>query len=101
MQEPVVLEVNPVADQAAGVLQRLEAVAVHALLLEQDRCITRRFDGVLLIYKVAPDLFAFHATLFALSNLWMVRKQLLSRRCGQGMSAPENRVGALKVAKTA
>lgn len=35
MRAPVVVEVDPVADQAAGVLQGFEAVTVHALLLER------------------------------------------------------------------
>lgn len=35
MWAPVVVEVNPVPDQATGMLQRFKAVPMHALLLER------------------------------------------------------------------
>ncbi len=35
MRAPVVVEVDPVPDQATGMLQRFEPVPMHALLLER------------------------------------------------------------------
>lgn len=62
VRTPVVVKVDPVADQAAGVLRRFEAVAMHALLLERadhalDQAVlleaVRRDE--LLSQAVAPD----------------------------------------------
>lgn len=62
MRAPVVVEVDPVPDQAAGVLQGLEAVAMHALLLELaddplDQAVLLRAmrRDELLAQPVAPD----------------------------------------------
>ena len=62
MRAPVVVEVNPVPDEATGVLQGLEAMPMHVLLLERadhalDQAVLLRAVGrdELLAQPVAPD----------------------------------------------
>ena len=62
MRAPVVVEVDPVPDEATGMLQRVEAVPMHALLLERaDHALGQAvlFGAVrrdeLLAQPVAPD----------------------------------------------
>ena len=54
MWAPVVVEVDPVADEAAGVLQRLEPVPMHALLLERA---DHPLDQAVLLRAVRRDEF--------------------------------------------
>ena len=52
MRTPVVVEVNPVPDEATGMLQRFKAVPMHALLLERANY---AFDQAVLLWAVRRD----------------------------------------------
>lgn len=92
----MVVEVDPVTDQAAGVLQGFEAVAMHVLLLERadppiDQAVllgTVRRDE-LLAQAVAPDQNGEVANGEDLELLF--RKSLVRAQVGESKSKPHSR----------
>jgi hypothetical protein len=85
-----------------AILDKLERTkaSIRAKVEHPFRVIKRQFGYVKVKYRGLAKNTANLMTLFALSNIWMVRKRLLNMGCA-GMSAPENGQRAGNGGKTA